>query len=48
MTSPRLYNFLMPPEDEPLFRALRKEHPELTPEELISKLVSRALRECYI
>jgi hypothetical protein len=38
----------MPPEDAPLFRALRQAHPEMTPEELIAKIFSRALREVHI
>jgi hypothetical protein len=48
MSSPHLYSFIMPPDDAPLFKALRKDHPELSPEEIIAKLVSRALRECVI
>lgn len=45
---PRPYNLYLSEDDEPLFRALSKSHPELRPEDLIAKLVSRALRECWL
>ena len=40
--------FRLPPDDAALFRAALKSHPELTQEVLVARLVSRALRECYL
>lgn len=40
--------FRLPPDDAALFPAARQSHPELTQEKLVARLVSRALRECYL